>query len=124
MTEQEYETIIAEQDAEISILKDKIHQASLKKMEAVKAFCDSLAEKYAEYIGKKVKITFIISDRWNEETPNEIVGFLNCFKEMGYRRIICPDIAKVKKDGTESLQHYTEWQTESYKYITNIELVE
>lgn len=96
----------------------------MKKMKAVSAFCDSLAEKYKEYIGKKVKITFLVPNRWHDAEPKEIVGFLHCFKEFGYKREICPDLAKVKKNGTESLNHYNEWQTECYKHITNIELVE
>lgn len=124
ITEQEYEAIIAEQDAEIRILKEKINNANHKKLKTLRAFCDSLDEKYSEYVGKKVKITFLVPIRWHDAEPKEIVGFLHGFKEFDYRHFICPDIAKVKKDGTESLNHYNDWQTECYKHITNIELVE
>lgn len=121
MTEQEYEVIIAELDAEISILKDKIREANKKKHDATSAFCLTLCEQYKPYINKKVKITF---DKCGNGNTITYIGFLQCFFETQYGQGIVPLISKVKKDGTQSLNDYPEWQMESYKCITNIELVE
>ena len=124
MTEQEYKTIIAEQDAEIRILKVKMDNAEHKKSEATASFCESLTKQYAKFIAKKVKITFTVMNYLNEPTDKECIGFLQGFKKMRYDQEICPIIAKIKKDGSISRNNYSEWQIKSYKHITKIELVE
>lgn len=121
MTEQEYETIISEHNAEIKALKEKLCEANKKKHNATSALCLTLCEKYKPYINKKVKITF---DKYGNGNTIIRIGFLQCFFESLYGNGIVPLMSKVKKDGTQSLNNYSEWHMESYKCITNIELVE
>lgn len=76
MTEKEYEEAIATQNAIIHSHEKEIRVARSKKGEVTEVFCQSLSERYADFIGKKVKVEF------NGYKP--VVGFLMKFK----RRVV------------------------------------
>lgn len=116
MTEKEYEEAIATQNAIIHSHEKEIRVARSKKGEVTEAFCQSLSERYADFIGKKVKVEF------NGYKP--VVGFLMKFKKACGCEKIYPVIAKVKKDGTASLNCYMDYKMPSYKFISNIKIIE
>lgn len=121
ITEQEYKIVMAEQFAEIKSLKAKTLEAQRRQNETIKAFCKTLTEQYADFIGKKVSITFVHKVGCNMSYTNR-VGYLRGFRKAEWRDEIRPILAKVKKDGTESLVVYPDYMMESYDSIAEIKL--
>lgn len=124
MTEKEYEEAIATQNAIIHSHEKEINVARRKKREVTEVFEQSLSDRYADFVGKKVEITFSIPTGRGDCTIKTVTGFLSGFKYGGYTLKIRPILAKVKKDGSASLNHYSDLDLASYKYISNIKIVE
>lgn len=110
MTEQEYKAIIAEQSLEISKARDAELEARRK---------ISTAQRYVDYIGRKVEIVFSITVfNRGEQEAKTVIGYLSGFKYREYSNVISPVLAKIKKDGTASRTYYSEWDVASYEYIS------
>lgn len=125
MTEQEYKAIIAEQSLEISKVRDAEVEARRKISTAREEFCESLAQRYADYIGRKVEIVFSITVfNRGEQEAKTVIGYLSGFKYREYSNVISPVLAKIKKDGTASRTYYSEWDVASYEYISKIKILE
>lgn len=126
MTEQEYNAIIAEQSLEISKAREAEVEALLKISTVREEFCESLAERYADYIGRKVEIVFSIPSVYKreEQEVKTVIGYLSGFKYRTYTNEISPVLAKIKKDGTASRIYYSEWDVASYEYISKIKILE
>lgn len=125
MTEQEYNAIIAEQSLEISKAREAEVEARRKISDAREEFCESLAERYADYIGRKVEIAFSIPGSNREEKEvKTVTGYLYGFKYGTYTNEISPVLTKIKKDGTASRIYYSEWVVASYEYISKIKILE
>ena len=125
MTEQEYNAIIAEQSLEISKARKAKDEARRKISDAREEFCESLAQRYADYIGRKVEIAFSIPGcNGEEQEAKTVIGYLSGFKYRTYTNEISPVLAKIKKDGTASRIYYSEWDVASYEYISKIKILE
>lgn len=121
ITEQEYKIVMAELLDEIRSLKAKVLAAQRRQNETIKAFCKTLTEQYAGFIGKKVSITFVHKVGYNTSYTNR-VGYLRGFRKAEWRNEIRPILAKVKKDGTESLVLYPDYMMDSHDSISEIKL--
>lgn len=96
-----------------------------KQREATEEFCKTLNERYVEYIGKKVQVDFIVPTfREGIDTLISSVVFLLGFHMAPYKGQIQPKLTQINKDGTASQRTLNEWGLESYKYISNIKIVE
>lgn len=125
MTEQEYNAIIAEQSLEISKARKAEDEAYRKISDAREEFCESLAQRYVDYIGRKVEIVFSIPGLNGEgQEVKTVIGYLSGFKYGGFNHEISPVLAKIKKDGTASRIYYSEWDVASYEYISKIKILE
>ena len=125
MTEQEYNAIIAEQGLEISKARKAEDEARRKISDAREEFCESLAQRYAAYIGRKVEIAFSIPGcNGEEQEVKTVTGYLYGFKYKLVREVFCPVLAKIKKDGTISRNYCSVWDSASYKYISKIKILE
>lgn len=125
MTEQEYKAIIAEQSLEISKAREAEVEARRKISTAREEFCESLAQRYVDYIGRKVEIVLSIPGfNREEQEAKTIIGYLSGFKYMEYSNAISPVLAKIKKDGTASRIYYSEYDVASYEYISKIKILE
>ena len=125
MTEQEYNAIIAEQSLEISKAHKAENEAYRKISDAREEFCESLAQRYADYIGRKVEIVFSIPGfNGEEQEAKTVTGYLYGFKYKIIAEEICPVLTKIKKDGTASRIYYSEWDVASYEYISKIKILE
>ena len=125
MTEQEYNAIIAEQGLEISKAREAEVEARRKIRSAREEFCESLTQRYVDYIGRKVEIAFSIPGFNGEEQETKtVIGYLSGFKYRDYSNVISPVLAKIKKDGTASRTYYSEWDVASYEYISKIKILE
>lgn len=125
MTEQEYKAIIAEQSLELSKARDAEVEARRKISTAREEFCESLAQRYVDYIGRKVEIVFSITVfNREEQEAKTVIGYLSGFKYREYSNVISPVLAKIKKDGTASRIYYSEWDVASYEYISKIKILE
>lgn len=86
----------------------------------IKEFCDGLCKKYAEFIGKYVKMQFKDSAGNKCEADGFLLGFAN---HTGFNTGIYPSIAKRKKDGTPSKMLHPTWSIKPFMCITSIELI-
>lgn len=125
MTEQEYNAIIAEQEIEIEKARKAKDEARRKISDAREDFCESLAQRYADYIGRKVEVAFSIPGcNREEQEAKTLIGYLSGFKYRTYTNEISPVLTKIKKDGTASRIYYSEWDVASYEYISKIKILE
>lgn len=83
MTEKEYEEAIATQNAIIHSHEKEINVARRKKREVTEVFEQSLSDRYADFVGKKVEITFSIPTGRGDCTIKTVTGFLSGFKYGG-----------------------------------------
>lgn len=86
----------------------------------IKEFCDGLCKKYAEFIGKYVKVKFKDSTGHECEADGFLLGFFN---HTGFNSGIYPRIAKRKKDGTPSKLWHPTWHIKPFMCITSIEIL-
>lgn len=89
-------------------------------------FAQALCEHYKEFVGKKVRITFAWENNWSKKfEASAVIGYLQGFYVKGdySTESIYPDVAKVKKDGSPSLNHYSEWDIKSWSKIQSIEVL-
>lgn len=121
ITGQEYKIVMAELLDEVQSLKAKALIAQRRVDETIKAFCKTLADQYADFIGKKVSITFVHQVGHNTSYTNR-VGYLRGFRKAEWKDEVRPILAKVKKDGTESLVLYPDYMMDSYNSISEIKL--
>lgn len=125
MTEQEYSAIIAEQGLEISKAREAEVEARRKIRSAREEFCESLAQRYVDYIGRKVEIAFSIPGfNIEKQEAKTAIGYLSGFKYSRYTDKISPVLTKIKKDGTASRTYYSEVDVASYEYISKIKILE
>lgn len=123
MTEEECEKIIAAQNAVINVMKARIIKAKNVQREAVNDFCQSLNERYVDFLGKKVEVEFTPT-YCGKKSKKVVVGYLSGFKKGQYSRDIRPVLLKINKGGTASKMVYSEYDVCNYKYISNIKIVE
>lgn len=87
----------------------------------IKEFCDGLCKKYAEFIGKYVKVKFKDSFGHEREADGFLLGFAY---HKGFNIGIYPSIAKRKKDGTPSKVEHPTWDIMPFMCITSIEIID
>lgn len=130
MTQTEFEKEMSVLREERELRKKMVRETEIKMCEVMQARAESLATEYYQYDGKKVKIEFESTERmWSgkEFTQHkEVVGFLKGFSYMPnyMSKGIQVRVAKVKKDGTPSLNMYSEYETMSAEYIKSITIVD
>lgn len=130
MTQTEFEKEMSVLREERELRQKMVRETETKMHEVMQARAETLATEYYQYDGKKVKIEFEKTERMygGEEyiRHKEVVGFLKGFSYMPnyMSQGIKVRVAKVKKDGTPSLNMYSEWDTMSAEYIKSITIVE
>ena len=110
MTVDEFNIKNEDYDAQIRALR-------YKKIELNKEFINEMTNKYENFIGEKVKITF---NHYDYEKP--VIGYFNGFVSGRF----CPimQVFKVKKDGTKSKQIFNPSELPHYDDYFKIELVD
>lgn len=107
-------------ECEIEKQTDVLNSLNNQRKQLYRQLCDKLKEKYAEYIGKRVVITF----QKQYYTPKSVEGYLNGFEVYDtYGIEIRPSLSKIKKDGSKSLNTVPLWDSENYENIMAIKLV-
>ena len=86
----------------------------------VKEFCDGLCKKYAEFIGKYVKVKFKDSNGYEFDVDGFLLGFEY---HIGINNGVYPIIAKRKKDGTPSKLVHPTLDIKNFMCITSVEIL-
>lgn len=99
---------------------DKISQIKIDIEENKKQFANELTAKYAEYLGKKVSIT------WCDWRDCSIIGYFFGFNVGSgmFGRSVQMKVNKCKQDGSMSKVTYTSFDLPSIDIPFNIEIVE
>ena len=107
-------------ECEIEKQKDVLNSLNNQRKQLYRQLCDKLKEKYAEYIGKRVVITF----QKQYCIPKSVEGYLNGFEVYDtYGIEIRPSLSKIKKDGGKSLNTVPLWDSGNYENIKSINLL-
>lgn len=106
-------------ECEIEKQKDVLNSLNNQRKQLYRQLCAKLKEKFAEYIGKRVVITF---QEYN--TSKSVEGYLNGFEVYDmYGFEIRPTLSKIKKDGGKSLNTVPLWDSGNYESIIAIKIV-
>jgi hypothetical protein len=96
------------QKAEEKRLKNEIFDIHCKQREIVREYCQRLTEQYSQYLNKKVTIK-----RYNgREVVGFFCGFIHGYNDLSFEAYV--DLAKIKKDGSPSANHYKYYDTAEY----------
>lgn len=106
---------------QVDFLNKELHTLYDNERALIKEFCDGLCKKYAEFIGKYVKVKFKDKAGYECEADGFLLGFAY---HRGYNTGIYPNIAKRKKDGTPSKVEYPTWNIMPFMCIASIEIID
>lgn len=126
MTQEEYTKSFDGIKNEISNLEHEIFVKRQELDKLILSYCEDLKVKYAQYINKKVKITFdVCRSYWLKENTDEysVEGFLEGFVRSNYSTDIYPRVAQIKKDGSKSLRYYPFGDVYHFETIKSIEII-
>lgn len=96
------------QQAEEKRLLDEISSVRRTKRMITTKYCQHLTEQFSQYLHKKVTI-----ERYSGRTVTGFFcGFIHGYNDLSFEAYV--DLAKIKKDGTPSVNHYKYYDTAEY----------
>lgn len=104
------------QEAEEKRLLNEISSVRRTKRMIATKYCQHLTEQFSQYLNKKVTI-----ERYDRKTVTGIFcGFIHGYNDLSFEAYV--DLAKIKKDGSPSANHYKYYDTAEYSNNLKITL--
>ena len=124
MTKEEFESRLHALESEYAALQSQLSEKHKEKHAHYREMAQSLCERYKQYDGKRVRVTFEHTERNCLPSRKVCEGFWQGFEfKHNYHTNIYPTLFEIKKDGTPSKVAFSEWDVRPWDEIVSVEEV-